>query len=372
MLESYADTGVTPPGVTATYTVVKAVLAIASAVIAVLLALVFVLGAAFATHTATPTPATSAEIPPYLLRAYMDAAGTCPGLTWDVLAAIGYLESRHADGRADPLTGDVQPPIVGPPLDGMDGRAAIADPSEPDGWAHAHGPMQFLKPTWITWGIVAPGRPIDASPDYDNAYDSISSAANYLCGPTHQIDDIRAAILRYNPSDTYVTQVLNKAADYRTANPGGGHPSIVGDYALPVNRAVFDAHPDYLTAPHHDYPAIDIPVPSGSPVYAVTTGIVVAITRTESSCGNGVVLDGDDGFRYTLCHGQFTVATTGDRVVAGELVMFSGSTGASSGPHVHLQIQTPAGEFICPQPLLAAWYAGSPLPPPGPDGACVS
>ncbi len=244
---------------------------------ALLLAFVIVVAAAMSGSSSQPSAQATAEIPPYLLRAYIDAAATCPGLPWEVLAAIGFTESRHADGRADPVTGEVSPPIVGPALDGTNGNARIPDPSEPDGWAHAHGNMQFLKTTWARWGVVAPGRPVGAVPDYDNAYDSIYSAAHLLCGDAGRIDDLNAAILRYNPSTSYVNTVLAKAAEYRAAGAPGllGGPIVAGAYTLPVDRSVFDAHPEYLTNPHHDYPASDIPVPTGTPVYAVTSGQVI-------------------------------------------------------------------------------------------------
>ncbi|MGO9876132.1 MAG: hypothetical protein ACLPVY_20350, partial [Acidimicrobiia bacterium] len=49
------------------------------------------------------------EIPPYLLPVYVAAAQTCDGLPWQVLAAIGYHESRDGEGRIDPSTGNVDP-----------------------------------------------------------------------------------------------------------------------------------------------------------------------------------------------------------------------------------------------------------------------
>ena len=99
------------------------------------------------------------EIPPYLLPVYVGAATTCEGLPWQVLAAIGFHESRHGDGRVDPSTGDVAPPILGPPIDGTNGNARIPDASFSDGWAHAMGPMQFIPSTWKRWGRLAPNRP---------------------------------------------------------------------------------------------------------------------------------------------------------------------------------------------------------------------
>lgn len=162
----------------------------------------------------TPSHAALAEIPPDLLPVYIGAARTCDGLPWEVLAAIGWVESRHAGGRAAPATGDVDPPIIGPAIDGRPGFAAIPDPTQPDGWAHALGPMQFLSTTWQAWGRLAPDRPIGAPPNVQNAWDAIYSAAAYLCGGLPRLTDLRAAILRYNHSAEYLDQVLDVAASY--------------------------------------------------------------------------------------------------------------------------------------------------------------
>lgn len=350
----------------------KKLAALVAVAVAGLLAFVIVVAAALAGNTNPPSSQATAEIPPYLLRAYVDAANTCPGLPWEVLAAIGFTESRHANGRADPVTGDVRPPIIGPALDGANGNARIPDLSEPDGWAHAHGNMQFLKSTWARWGIVAPGRPAGATPDYDNAYDSIYSAAHYLCGDAGRIDDLNAAILRYDPSPSYVNEVLAKAAEYRAAAAPGllGGPIVAGAYTLPVDRSVFDAHPDYLTKPHHDYPAADIGVPQGTPVYAVTSGQILAETQIDSKCGNGIVLAGADGFRYIFCHGSQLLVSTGQSVAVGQTIMLSGSTGNATGPHLHFGVETTGGEAMCPQPLLVAWYQGIPAAPPTTSSGC--
>ena len=168
-----------------------------------------------------PSALATSEIPSDLLPVYMSASITCPGLPWQVLAGVGWVESHHANGRADPSTGDVKPPIVGPALDGANGFAAISDPSQPDGWAHALGPMQFLSTTWSAWSTLAPDRPPNASPDVDNAWDAIYTAARYLCGHHDHLDDVHAALLSYNHSDAYVEEVMTKAAAYGL---GSGSP----------------------------------------------------------------------------------------------------------------------------------------------------
>jgi len=161
-----------------------------------------------------PTTLALSEIPPNLLHVYRSAAVTCRGLPWQVLAAIGWEESRHGQGRVDPITGGVDPPIEGPPLDGRAGFALIRDPSTSDGYARALGPMQFLSSTWDRWATVAPDRPPEAAPDVQNAWDAVFTAARYLCAGRDQLGDLRNAVLSYNRSDTYVRAVLEKARSY--------------------------------------------------------------------------------------------------------------------------------------------------------------
>jgi cell wall-associated NlpC family hydrolase len=154
------------------------------------------------------------EIPQHLLPIYRAAAVTCPGLPWQVLAAIGFVESRHGRGDVDPVTGDVDPPIVGPALDGQGGVALVPDASQPDGYARASGPMQFLSATWERWATLAPDRPPGAVANVHNAWDAIFTAARYLCGNRGQLGDVGEAVLSYNHSSAYVRHVLAKADAY--------------------------------------------------------------------------------------------------------------------------------------------------------------
>jgi cell wall-associated NlpC family hydrolase len=197
------------------------------------------------TQTA-PSPLATAEIPADLLPVYMGAAETCSGLPWQVLAAIGWVESRHARGQADPATGDVTPPIVGPPLNGRGGVEAIPDPSQPDGWAHAEGPMQFLSTTWTRWASLAPDRPPASPPDVNNAWDATFTAARYLCGGAGELDDVRAAVGRYNHSDAYVDEVMTKAVAYGFGN----RSPVTNDLVTGSANAVIAAAMTQLGVPY--------------------------------------------------------------------------------------------------------------------------
>ncbi|MFI0351019.1 NlpC/P60 family protein [Actinomadura sp. 9N407] len=158
-----------------------------------------------------PTAHAKDDIPTAYLRWYLDAAQTCPGLPWNVLAAIGSVESDH-------------------------GRSTLPGIHSGQNSAGAGGPMQFLAGTWAAYGI-------DHNRDgHTNRYDpadAIHGAANYLCanhagkGGKH----LRQAIWHYNHADWYVRKVLDKAADYAAPASaptalGSGHGPTAARAAL--------------------------------------------------------------------------------------------------------------------------------------------
>jgi hypothetical protein len=126
-------------------------------------------------------------------------------------------------------------------------------------------------------------------------------------------------------------------------------------YTLPVARHLITRAE--LDRPHHDYPAWDLPVPVGTRVVAVRAGVVEDLTNS-GSCGNGVIVVGTDGYTYTYCHGSKVLARPGDELGTGQLLMLSGSSGHSTGPHLHLQIESPSGHLLCPQSLVTSWFKG--------------
>lgn len=152
-----------------------------------------------------------------------------------------------------------------------------------------------------------------------------------------------------------------------------GDLAVSGDYALPLERQWYDEHPDRFTGPHHDYPAVDIAVPVGTPLYAITNGVVVG-TPTSGKCGTGIVFNGDDGAQYTYCHGQpgTQAVAIGDHITVGQHVLDSASTGNSTGPHLHLSIEA-GGAKRCPQTFLVSIADGRPLAPAGlPTSGCTT
>ena len=134
-----------------------------------------------------------------------------------------------------------------------------------------------------------------------------------------------------------------------------------GDYALPVDKSLL-ARAAY-TRPHHDYPALDLPVPVGTAVHVIRAG-KVASAGPSGLCGLGVIVEATDGGRYVYCHLSRIDVAAGATLPTGSVLGLSGNTGHSTGPHLHVGVSSPDGAARCPQPLLLAVYDGAAVPAP--------
>jgi murein DD-endopeptidase MepM/ murein hydrolase activator NlpD len=82
---------------------------------------------------------------------------------------------------------------------------------------------------------------------------------------------------------------------------------------------------------------VDISVPPGSEVKATANGIVSFAGWTENS-GIVVVVEHGHGFSTAYAHNRKALVRVGQRIARGEVIAQSGSTGVSTGPHVHYEI----------------------------------
>ena len=95
---------------------------------------------------------------------------------------------------------------------------------------------------------------------------------------------------------------------------------------------------------------IDLSSPSGTPIYATADGV---INRAEwfGGYGNMVEIDHGKGIATRYGHMSRIVARSGDRVKRGELIGYVGSTGRSTGNHLHYEVRID-GHAVNPMPFL--------------------
>lgn len=90
----------------------------------------------------------------------------------------------------------------------------------------------------------------------------------------------------------------------------------------------------YVNANHK---GIDIGAPTGTPAVAAASGVVI-ISRYSNSAGNWVVISHGNGLYTMYMHGSKLCVTEGQYVNAGDTVLLVGSTGWSTGPHLHFGV----------------------------------
>ncbi|MCE9585681.1 peptidoglycan DD-metalloendopeptidase family protein [Candidatus Nomurabacteria bacterium] len=135
---------------------------------------------------------------------------------------------------------------------------------------------------------------------------------------------------------------LNKSVD-KDKNYYASHPikDVVGYFInpLPTGHKTQGLH-----GPGHS--GIDIGAPTGSPIYASASGTVL-VAKTgcvvgRRSCGGGygnmVIIKHSNGTTTLYGHMSKVITTTGDTVNQGELIGLVGSTGHSTGPHLHFEV----------------------------------
>ena len=176
-------------------------------------------------------------IPAMALSAYRNAEQMMTqsypacGISWNLLAGIGRIESGHASGGATDAHGTAVQPIYGPALNGtLPGNEVITESSVVGQltYARAMGPMQFLPATWARYASDGDG---DGLADPQNLYDSTLAAARYLCSGGLNLRDpsqVMTAILRYNNSISYAQNVLGWAAAYATGVVPVDLPQVTG------------------------------------------------------------------------------------------------------------------------------------------------
>lgn len=165
-----------------------------------------------------------------------------------------------------------------------------------------------------------------------------------------------AEMLRQRAAD----RAAQAAAAAAQASSGGGGGSdyyqpVSGSGAMiwPVNGVVtspygYRTHPIFGTTIYHS--GIDIGVDYGTPVHAADGGVVVE-AGWISGYGYAVIIDHGNGLSTLYGHNQELAVSEGQSVSQGQVIAYAGSTGNSTGPHVHFEVRA-NGDPVDPSAYL--------------------
>jgi len=194
-------------------------------------------------------------------------------------------------------------------------------------------------PDYIVVGQELFVLPLDGAYHEVKAGDTLDSLAK-----RYSVDPIAIIECEYNdlsePYELHVGQRLVIPGGTRpivpryvraTAPPPANAPQGSGSFMWPASG--------YLTQSYWlGHQAIDIGAPTGTPIYAADAGYVSA-TGWMGGYGNYVIVNHGNGFETLYAHLSEIRAIAGQGVERGQLIGLVGSTGRSTGPHLHLEIR---------------------------------
>jgi len=156
-------------------------------------------------------------------------------------------------------------------------------------------------------------------------------------------------------------RTITPAAPAPSAAPATSAPSA--SFATALDAAVRAAGPTGWTAPAQgavtsefgprwgtEHEGIDIGAASGAPVRAAADGVVKR-AAWYGGYGNAVIIDHGGGVQTLYGHNSSLDVRPGQQVRAGEVIAKVGSTGDSTGPHLHFEVEL-NGKKVDPRPWL--------------------
>ncbi len=336
-------------------TAVRAILIVLAAIVAGPLAMVAFISSGLATTLAAATaaanppfgggqlnidaiPAHARYLAPWVVR----AGSLCPQITPPMIAAQIDLESSW---RADAVAHN--PPDRGGDAIGIaqfqlgtwatwggdydhDGRNA---PDDPEDAIYAMGRLMCDLVAWAKRGI---GTGILSGAEVDIAW------AAYFCGRGCILaaGGVPAAGLAHD----YPQQVRSRIDKYSIAAGGG-----TGAWRLPLPAGSYRLVSRFRPPSRPTHDGIDLAAPTGTPIYAIAGGVVLDAGCTSPycdapgdpnlpGCGLRININHGGGIGTRYCHAVRLNVQAGARVQAGQLIAWVGSTGHSSGPHLHLEV----------------------------------
>ena len=137
-----------------------------------------------------------------------------------------------------------------------------------------------------------------------------------------------------------------------SSSGGSTSTSTVGGikWKVPIKYTAFTSPFGYRTHPVYGgkrfHYGVDLAAPKGTPIYATRAG-TVTIARYDSSAGNYVQINHGDGYKSVYMHMTKDTVSVGQYVSQGQVIGYCGSTGASTGPHLHFGISY-NGNYVNP------------------------
>lgn len=145
------------------------------------------------------------------------------------------------------------------------------------------------------------------------------------------------------------------------AGAAGGGPVGLGNYVRPTSGPITSEYgwrTDPFTGARSLHDGIDIGAASGTPIYATDQGRVIQVGDSGSGFGNWTLIDHGNGIISGYAHQSSYAVGNGQNVGKGQTIGYVGSTGRSTGPHLHFQMGPGPGNFQNPRNYIPSLAVG--------------
>jgi murein DD-endopeptidase MepM/ murein hydrolase activator NlpD len=287
----------------------------------------------------------------------------------DPYAATVALATAYQESRIQMLANDGSSPR----LTAEEAAVTATSLTYPhDGLGSDHDSVNTFQQRWIAgWGSVAQLMdPVYAAEAFYRRLEAVSDWRAIPLTQAAQVVQVSAygsAYARWEPLARELTAMLWPAAQATAAGTSGAAAGVCPDLPVPVGSWIRPTAgtvtSGYGSRGGTLHAGVDIAGARDTPVYAAAGGTVVRAECTSAYCdrdgslsvdgyGNLVELDHGGGVSTRYAHLSAYTATAGQRVSAGALLGFQGSTGNSTGVHLHLEVRLD-GASVDPVPWLA-------------------
>jgi murein DD-endopeptidase MepM/ murein hydrolase activator NlpD len=297
-----------------------------------------------------PPPPPPPDAPPVTTHDNDIYVGTISTLNGAQRAAIeAFLAATDRLGRAQTALATAQ--LIPPTPNTKTDTVRTPSHASPSGLAlidSAHALDRAVKRVALraqeTLGITAAAAEVPPDPiavaqaavdaaqiDLDRATNDLRAAANG--------DALITALLTGKPpaGDGLAQRIAN--AQVGQGNP----PALEAIFALPIPGAPIVSAYGFRIDPLSSgtvgfHPGVDISATQGTPILAAAAGTVIS-AGDEGGYGNAVILDHGDSLATLYGHMVRVAVNAGQHVEAGDVIGYVGSTGKSTGPHLHFEVR---------------------------------
>jgi murein DD-endopeptidase MepM/ murein hydrolase activator NlpD len=184
---------------------------------------------------------------------------------------------------------------------------------------------------------------------------SLAAQTQSVTDATTARDAAQSAVERALGADAVRAQADGITATLATAQAGQPDPTVLDGMAMPTDAPLgspYGMRIDPLTGGGGFHPGLDFDAAYGTQIHAAAAGVVL-MAGDCGGYGYCVVIDHGSSVATLYGHQSQLLVQVGDRVVTGQVIGLVGSTGASTGPHLHFEVRV-HGLPIDPVPTLTA------------------